>query len=141
MSILTPNRVLLLYVIISIFLLYNYGLNDSILPFFLLTVAMMGLIFYLTTTYKSTDEMFEQNGVRVLYGPGVLIIKGKQFKANQVTSVNIIRKGNIRVEASIQLEDINNPIMKVAFMRYSTAEKFMQRFSTALRKAGGSNLR
>lgn len=141
MNALTPNRALALTIVIGIYIFYNYGLDDGIFPFIILSAVLMGYVFYFTSSYKVNDEIFAQNTVKVEFKTGAILINGKQYKADQVTGMNIVRKGNIRVEVSIEMDDIRHPVQKVAFMTYGMAEKFMQRFASALRKANGPDLR
>jgi hypothetical protein len=136
----TPNRAFLVYAVLSCYIFYNNGLSNGLLPFTIVTVLLLAYILYYTTSFKATEDFFEQNTVRVEFKTGSLIINGTKYNVNQVRGINIQRKGNIKITVSIELDDFKTPIQRVNFMRYSTAEKFMQRFTTALRKSNGPNL-
>lgn len=120
---------------------------------FLVLAVFVGLAIW--AIVKSTKAMgntkiildangFKQAGIEVTFSSGNLKIKSHNYHVNQVTGLSTEpftsshKHGASRAyRAIIQVDDFAKPIHKVDFMSRKKAEEFVQRFSVALRKAGG----
>jgi competence protein ComGC len=93
--------------------------------------------------YTANSNGFSQAGVMVNYSDKTLTINKRKFSVNQVTGIRMKnlesgRKGNSRaMRVTIELDDFDYPSHKIMFLTAGQGEQFMQRISTALRKAGG----
>lgn len=115
---------------------------------FLILAVFVGLAIW--AIFKSIKAMgntkiildangFKQAGVEVTFSSGDLKIKSHNYHVNQVTGLKTeaYTPGSRAYRAIIQVDDFAKPIHKVDFMSRKKAEEFVQRFSVALRKAGG----
>lgn len=122
--------------------------------FTFIIMAIVGIFGYLffkgfsNTKYTADDNEYKQAGVIVNFKNQTIQINGHSYNVNQVTGVRMkdFARETSRNASSkaknviIEVDDFKKPHHKVVFVTSGQAEKFMQRISTALRKAGGPNL-
>ncbi|AEV31274.1 hypothetical protein Oweho_0252 [Owenweeksia hongkongensis DSM 17368] len=116
---------------------------------YLIFAIIIGVLIYLFTKgfsnskYTANENEFSQAGVTVNFNEQTLSFKNKKFNVNQVTRLRMNhfesgRRGNSKaMNVIIELDDFDCPSHKIMFLSSGQGQKFMQRFSTALRKAGG----
>ena len=111
-------------------------------------VGVFGYLFYKgfsNTRYTADENEFQQGGIVINFKNQTIKINDHLYKVNQVTGIRMKAfERETRRNASskaknviIEVDDFKNPMHKVLFVTSGQAEKFMQRLSTALRKAGG----
>jgi len=103
-------------------------------------VLFVIIIFKITTSTKmvANDEAFSQAGVRVDFKSGTISIGRYTYDVNLVQGIESKQTARFGMEVSIRVDDFKHPIHKVTITGMNDAgEKFVQRLSTALRKAGG----
>ena len=86
----------------------------------------------------TTENSFEQAGVKVLFDTGKITIKNKTYDVKDVTGIETIFSQREHVVV-IKVDDFNAPLHKIKILGRNEADKFTQRLSTALRKAGGAS--
>lgn len=97
------------------------------------------------TRYSVNDNQFSQAGISVHFSEGTINIKGKNYRVSQVTGITMQSFGQSGRGSSkaqnviIELDDFSKPQHKIVFVTSSHGQKFIQRLSTAIRKAGGPN--
>ena len=131
----------LLIWIVGSFIVFSV-LGATAMSFILFFGLGIGAIIYAVnqgSKVTANEEMFEQSGVRVEFKTGTLIINNKTYHVNQVTGITTKKISFLRSIVSIKLDDFKTPIQKVDIMESGGGTKFIQRFETALRKAGGPN--
>ncbi|WP_276483047.1 hypothetical protein [Paraflavitalea pollutisoli] len=83
------------------------------------------------------EDYFEQHGVKVHFLDKTITIRSHTYHVNQVTGIKSILGGSLK-GVEIQVDDFKKPIHKISIGGFGKAqEKFAQRLSVALRKAGG----
>lgn len=111
----------------------------------ILIAAVVGLIalyiFYFNRNRStSTEDQFTQAGVSVVYASQSISIKGKTYPVSDIRGLRWVsgkgQHGNVS-EAVITVEDMKKPTYKIAFITPGEAEKFVERLSMAIAKAGG----
>jgi hypothetical protein len=121
--------------------------------FTFIIVAIVGIFGYLffkgfsNTRFTADENEFKQGGVTVNFKKQTIEINGNNYNVNQVTGIRTkaFQRETRRNASSkaknviIEVDDFKKPTHKVLFVTSGQAEKFMQRLSTALRKAGGPN--
>ena len=91
-----------------------------------------------TSRYKATANTFQQAGVKVIFDEGKIIINGKTYSVNDVQGLEWQDWSRISKRIIIKVDDLHYPLHKIGIMGFNDAGgKFVQRLSTALRKAGG----
>lgn len=109
----------------------------------LFVIVVIGLLIvviinFRSGSYKATEKEFEQAGVRVIFDTGIIIINGRTYDVQAVQGITSTKISRIGTEVRIKVDDFNKPIHKIGISGFDDAgEKFVQRLSTALRKAGG----
>ena len=113
---------------------------------FIIVIAVLiyGRLIFKGIHYTADDREFKQAGVRINFADRTITVKGKTYKAGQVTGIRMDaltsshRHGNsIAKTVTIELDDFAKPQHKIVFISKGHSRKFMQRLSVALRKAGG----
>lgn len=116
---------------------------------FLILIIIVAIIIYVRIYFKgkkyvANDNEFKQSDVTVNFGNRTIKIKNKTYNVNQVTGIrwealtSSHKHGDSQMKTVvIDLDDFEKPHHKISFMSKGHAEKFIQRLSTALRKAGG----
>ncbi len=120
--------------------------------FTFIIIAIVGFFGYLffkgfsNTRYTANENEFKQGGVTVDFKNQTINIKGHSYSVNQITGMrtksfeSTRRHGDSRAKnVIIEVDDFKKPTHKILFVTSGQAEKFMQRLSIALRKAGGPN--
>lgn len=113
--------------------------------FLIITILLIVLAWYLFKKLISNDKYtvneyeFRQAGVLVTFATGKITIKGKTYNATDVQGIETLHISKLAAQISIKVDDFNTPIHKIHIrgVGKGAAEKFVQRLSTALRKAGG----
>ncbi len=107
-------------------------------------IIIYGRIYLKGKKYAANDNEFKQSGVDVNFGNKTITIKNKTYNVNQVTGIrwealtSNHKHGDSQMKVVIiDIDDFDKPHHKISFMSKGHAEKFVQRLSTALRKAGG----
>ena len=136
MGISTTNRAFLFWIIGSVIILSIWGFVSTSL-FLFLGLALGCVIYAVLKSNKmiANDEMFEQAGVKVEFKTGALTINKKAYHVKQVTGIETKEVSSFRTIVYIKLDDFKTPLQTVDIL--DGGEKFVQRFQTALRKAGG----
>lgn len=119
-------------------------MQTFLILFFLLIFLFYGYLIYKGISFTANEHLFKQAGVIVNFKDGTITIKGKPYKASQVTGIRMsaFESTHKYGESSaknvfISLDDFNKPQHKILFISNGHARKFMQRLATAIRKAGG----
>lgn len=102
--------------------------------------AILLVVFKIVTTssFKASDEAFEQAGVKVVFNTGKITIRGNTYNVEEVQGISSRIISKFGTEVFIKVDDFKKPIHKIGISGFNGAgEKFIQRLSTALRKAGG----
>jgi hypothetical protein len=107
-------------------------------------VIFYGLLFFKGVHYTVDDREFRQAGIKINFPDNTITVKGKTYKAGQVTGIRMDaltsshKHGNSMAKTvTIELDDFKKPQHKIMFISKGHSRKFMQRLSVALRKAGG----
>ncbi len=107
-------------------------------------VLFYSLLFFKGVHYTVDDREFKQAGVRINFANNTITVKGKTYRAGQVTGIRMDaltsshKHGNSMAKTvTIELDDFKKPQHKILFISKGHSRKFMQRLSVALRKAGG----
>ncbi|PZX49115.1 hypothetical protein [Algoriphagus chordae] len=118
---------------------------------YIIFVAIFGFLIFLffkgfsNSKHMASDTEYSQAGVTVNFSEQSLTLKNKKFNVSQVTGIKMKhnesgRRGNSKaMNVFIELDDFDYPSHKIMFLSSGQGEKFMQRLSIALRKAGGPN--
>ncbi len=116
----------------------------------LLGLGLLGYFFFKgfsNTRFTANENEFTQGGVVVNFKNKTINIKGNLYNVNQITGMRTKafsseRRGDSKAKnVIIEIDDFKRPTHKILFITSGQAEKFMQRLSTALRKAGGPNFK
>lgn len=91
------------------------------------------------TSFKSDGNSFEQGGVRVVFDTGKITIKGNTYDVKDVQGIETHYISKVAALISFKVDDFKKPIQKVKIYGLNGGDKFVQRLSTALRKAGGKS--
>lgn len=115
--------------------------------FYLLIAAVIVYYIYIYirgSRYSLNEKEFKQGNITVNFIQKTIQIKSKTYSVNQVTGIqwraltSSRKHGDSQMKTVvIDLDDFERPHYKMSFMSQGQAEKFVQRLSTALRKAGG----
>ena len=108
-------------------------------------IAAIGTVYFVWGAFSQSrlvlsDDSFEQYGVKVDFKKETITINNHTYNVNQVTGIRTITGGAVnRMEGvEIQVDDFKNPVHKIGVGSFGGAQqKFAQRLSLALRKAGG----
>ena len=107
-------------------------------------IIIYGRIYLKGRKYVANEKEFKQSGVTVDFIKKTIQIGGKTYGVNQVTGIkwraltSSHKHGDSQMKTVvIDIDDFEKPHHKISFMSGGHAEKFVQRLSTALRKAGG----
>lgn len=106
----------------------------------LILAGGLGFFFYQkrkTGTVVADNDHFAQAGVKVVFNTGQIMIKGKTYDVGQVTGIERERVTAVRTKVLIKVDDFQTPVHKIEIMGRGADDKFVQRLSAALRKAGG----
>ena len=110
----------------------------------IVAIIIYGRIYFKGKKYVANDNEFKQSDVTVNFGNRTIKIKNKTYNVSQVTGIrwealtSSHKHGDSQMKTVvIDLDDFEKPHHKISFMSKGHAEKFIQRLSTALRKAGG----
>lgn len=106
-----------------------------------IAAAALYLIYKLSTTnrFKADENEFEQAGVRVVFDTGKITINGKTYDVNAVQGIEST-KVRFGMTITLKVDDFKQPLHRVNIVGFNNAgDKFIQRLSAALRKAGGSS--
>ena len=111
--------------------------------FLIVIVCLLAFLFYKFATsgnYTANDIEFKQAGVRVVFSTGKITIKNKTYDVKDVQGIESKASGKGKL-IYIKVDDFNKPIHTISIVEFgnNAGEKFIQRLSTALRKAGGSS--
>lgn len=114
------------------------------LAFLILRCIFLFSVSISNSFYSESETEYKQAGVIVNYVDKTISIKGKVFGVNQVTGMryksfeSTHRHGDSKAKiVLIEIDDMKYPVHKILFITPSHADKFLQRLSVALRKAGG----
>lgn len=115
--------------------------------FYLLIAAVIVYYIYIYirgSRYSLNEKEFKQGNITVNFIQKTIQIKSKTYSVNQVTGIqwraltSSRKHGDSQMKTVvIDLDDFERHHYKMSFMSQGQAEKFVQRLSTALRKAGG----
>jgi citrate lyase gamma subunit len=74
-----------------------------------------------------------------LFDTSKIIIKGINYDVDQVQGIERKFITAVRTQVLIKVDDFKTPIHKIEIMGKGADDKFVQRLSAALRKAGGNS--
>ena len=101
-------------------------------------IAFAAYKIYKASDFAANDDEFRQAGVKVVFSTGKITI-GKHIY--DVTDVQGLESERFRMGTviTIKVDDFKKPLHKVSIDGFGRepGERFKQRLSTALRKAGG----
>lgn len=112
----------------------------TILFVLILCAAVFGLYRLISPSsrFHHDDNEFKQAGVRVVFANNQISISGKTYNVSDVHGIESRKVSSITTDVFIKVDDFNKPIHTVKIIGINNAgDKFIQRLSTALRKAGG----
>lgn len=117
--------------------------------FTIIIIVALGIIGYLflkgflNTRYTVNENEFKQGGVTVNFKDRTININGHSFGVDQVTGMRYrsFSSNSKAKNVIIEIDDFKRPRHKIVFLSSGQSEKFMQRLSTALRKAGGPSFK
>lgn len=108
----------------------------------ILSLVVLGLLLYFiydtlfVGRYKATATEFSQCGVHVDFETHKIRIGRHLYSVEDVQGLESKASGSGML-VYIKVDDFKKPIHTIRVMGYKSGERFMQRLSTALRKAGG----
>lgn len=114
-------------------------------------IAVLAILIYLyykglsNTVYTASENEFKQGGVTVNFSKKTILINQHKYNVDKITGIRTKSFSTGRTGSSkaknviIEVDDFKKPIHKIMFVTSGHADKFMQRLTTALRKAGGPN--
>jgi hypothetical protein len=106
----------------------------------LLFCGASGVFYLRRNNYVENEHSFSQAGITVDYTAQTIAILGQPYSIHAVRSVRCDGKQGSQSTVSIAVNDARNPVHKIGFATNDAAETFIQRFSTAILKAGGRQL-
>ena len=115
---------------------------NTVLSLLLLAIpcSLVYLVYRIFSNSKvvADENHFSQAGVRVDFQTGKINIKGRTYNVGAVQGLEHKRISRFGTEVYIKVDDFKKPIHMVGVMGIGKeGERFVQRLSTALRKAGG----
>ena len=101
-------------------------------------IAFAAYKIYKGGDFAANDDEFKQAGVKVVFSTGKISIGKYIYDVTDVHGLESERTGMV-TRIIIKVDDFKKPIHKVQIDGFGRdpGEKFMQRLSAALRKAGG----
>jgi hypothetical protein len=125
---------------------------DFLLTLVIIIVVIFGIYrivhMFTSNVVKANTDYFQQAGVKVDFRQKTITIKNKAYDVGSVTGINTITTSGGRGMGDairstigiveIKMDDFKKPIHRVEISGgQGRADDFVQRLTTALRKAGG----